>query len=108
MINILPPLLKSTVPAIQRGTIVAGTKVTEHIYKHGYKYVLAIVQAIILYKYGKAKGYIQGKKAGTAEQAQRDEVKFKKQHEQHENDRKSWNAEKQEYEDLLNEVKEKL
>ena len=47
-------------------------------------------------------------KEGTAEQAARDEKKFNDMHQQHENDRKRWNEEKQAYEDLLDEAENKL
>ena len=50
----------------------------------------------------------KGKKEGIAEQAARDEKKFNDMHQQHENDRKRWNEEKQAYEDLLDEAENKL
>ena len=60
------------------------------------------------YAVGEAVGHIKGKKEGTSEQAARDENKFKNMNQQHENDRKQWNEEKQAYEDLLNETENKL
>lgn len=56
------------------------------------------------YAIGKSKGHKEGKIEGTIEQSQRDEKKMKEMHQKHESDRKRWNEEKQEYEDLLNDI----
>ena len=61
-----------------------------------------------VYAVGEAVGHSKGKKEGTTEQAARDEKKIKEMHQQHENDRKRWNEEKQAYEDLLDETEKKL
>ena len=53
-------------------------------------------------------GKTDGRKQGTAEQAARDEKKIKEMHQQHENDRKRWNEEKQAYEKLLDETENEL
>jgi hypothetical protein len=51
--------------------------------------------------------YRKGKVDGTAEQAQKDEAKFQQQHEQHESDRNSWKNRKQEYDNILDNLKNK-
>lgn len=53
-------------------------------------------------------GHKDGRIQGTAEQARRDERKFRQMHDKHEADRRRWNAEKQEYEDLLDDIENNL
>ena len=69
---------------------------------------LQVVVGGAAYAVGESVGHSKGKKEGTAEQAARDEKKFKDMHQKHENDRKRWNQEKQAYEDLLDETENKL
>ena len=53
-------------------------------------------------------GKTDGRKQGTIEQSKHYEKIIQKKCEDHENDRKQWNEEKQAYEDLLNETENKL
>ena len=53
-----------------------------------------------MYQQGKKDGRVQG----TIEQARRDEKKFKEQAERHASDSRKWEREKEEYEELLNEI----
>lgn len=88
-----------------------GKAVFEHFRKHGKKYLIgggAAAAGGAAYAAGKSVGHSKGKKEGTAEQAARDEKKFKDMYQQHENDRKRWNKEKQAYEDLLDETENNL
>ena len=97
--------LEAAGKAVVRGATAVGKAVTEHFVKHGSKYLFGGGAA---YAVGEAVGHSKGKKEGTAEQAARDEKKIKEMHQQHENDRKRWNEEKQAYEDLLDETENKL
>lgn len=53
-----------------------------------------------IYRRGRSDGKVQG----IAEQAQKDEEKFRAQHEAHESDRKEWQSKRKEYEELLNDI----
>ena len=93
--------------AIVKGASVVGKKIAQHFVKHGTKYAIgggAAAVGGVAYAVGESVGHKKGEKEGTAEQAARDEKKINDLHQQHENDRKRWNAEKQAYEDLLDEV----
>ena len=88
-----------------------GKAVIEHFTKHGTKYLIGGGAAAVggaAYAVGESVGHSKGKKEGTAEQAARDEKKFKDMHLKHEDDRKRWNEEKKAYEDLLDETENKL
>lgn len=50
------------------------------------------------------KGKLDGKVEGTAEQARRDEKKFKDLHNTHQKDRAEWKKQKKDYEDLLDDL----
>ena len=105
--KILFPLMESAGIALAKGGSILWNAITQHFSKHGTKYVAGaggVAVAGGAYAVGEAVGHNKGKKEGTAEQAARDEKKMNDLHQQHENDRKRWNEEKQEYEDLLDEV----
>lgn len=104
--KLLAPLLETAGKVIVQGTTTFGKAVIEHFTKHGTKYLIGGGGAA--YVVGESVGHSKGKKEGTAEQAARDEKKFNDMHQQHENDRKRWNEEKQAYEDLLDEAENKL
>lgn len=57
-----------------------------------------------IYQSGRKDGRIQG----TAEQAQRDARKFEQLEHNHASDRKRWNAQKQQYEELLDDAEYEL
>lgn len=103
--KLLVPILEVTGKVIAQGATTLGKAVVEHFTKHGTKYLIGGGAA---YTVGESVGHSKGKKEGTAEQAARDEKKFNDMHQQHENDRKRWNEEKQAYEDLLDEAENKL
>lgn len=105
--KLLDPVLKVTGNAVIKGANALKEAVVEHFTKHGTKYIFG-GGAVVTGGAGYAVGHLKGKKEGTSEQAARDENKFKDMHQQHENDRKQWNEEKQAYEDLLNETENKL
>ena len=105
--KLLAPVLETAGKAV----VAVGKAVAEHFVKHGYKYLFgggAAAAGGTAYAVGEAVGHSKGKKEGTEEQAARDEKKIKEMHQQHENDRKRWNEEKQAYEDLLDETENKL
>lgn len=106
--KLLAPVLEAAGKAVVRGATAVGKAVTEHFVKHGSKYLFGVGVAAANYAVGEAVGHSKGKKEGTAEQAARDEKKIKEMHQQHENDRKRWNEEKQAYEDLLDETENNL
>jgi|GEM_PF-2985898 hypothetical protein len=109
--KLLAPLLETAGKVIVQGTTTFGKAVIEHFTKHGTKYLIGGGGAAAFggaYAVGESVGHSKGKKEGTAEQAARDEKKFNDMHQQHENDRKRWNEEKQAYEDLLDEAENKL
>lgn len=87
-----------------------GKVVVEHLKKHGIKYLIGGGAAAAggAYVVGESVGHSKGKKEGVAEQAARDEKKVKDLYQNHENDRKRWNEERQAYEDLLDETENKL
>lgn len=103
--KLLAPVLETAGKVIVQGATTLGKAVVEHFTKHGTKYLIGGGAA---YAVGESVGHSKGKKEGTAEQAARDEKKFNDMHQQHENDRKRWNEEKQAYEDLLDEAENKL
>ncbi len=105
MINkILVPVLEIAGKAVVKGATALG----KHITKHGTKYLFGGGVVAAGYAVGESVGHSKGKKEGTAEQAARDEKKFKDMHQKHEDDRKRWNEEKKAYEDLLDETENKL
>jgi len=53
-------------------------------------------------------GHKDGKKEGTNEQAERDKKKMEEMNKNHEKDRSKWEKEKREYDDLLNDVEQKM
>ena len=109
--KLLAPVLDVTGKAVVKGANALRKTIVEHFTKHGTKYMFGGGVAVTggaAYAVGEAVGHIKGKKEGTSEQAARDENKFKNMNQQHENDRKQWNEEKQAYEDLLNETENKL
>lgn len=101
--KLLAPILKTAGKAVAQG----ATAVVKNITKHGTKYII-VVGAAATSSASYVVGKLRGKKEGTVEQAARDEKKIKDIHQQHENDRKRWNEEKQAYEDLLDETENKL
>lgn len=50
------------------------------------------------------KGHTDGKKEGTIEQAERDEIKMTEMHRQHEQDRKEWTEINKQKDDLIDEL----
>ena len=105
--KLLGPVLEYTVKAIVTGASATGKAIVEHFAKHGTKYLIgggAAAAGGAAYAVGESVGHSKGKKEGTAEQAARDEKKINDMHKKHENDRKRWNAEKQTYEDLLDDI----
>lgn len=109
--KLLAPFLEVAGKAVVQGTTALGKVIAEHFAKHGSKYIMgggAAAAGGAAYAVGEAVGHSKGKKEGTTEQAARDEKKIKEMHQQHENDRKRWNEEKQAYEDLLDETEKKL
>lgn len=110
--KLLVPVLEVAGKAVVKGATALGKAVVEHFTKHGIKYLIgggaAAVGGAAAYAVGKSVGHTKGKKEGAAEQAARDEKKFKDMHQRHEKDRKRWNEEKQAYEDLLDEKENKL
>ena len=105
--KLLGPVLEYAVKAIVTGASAVGKAIVEHFTKHGKKYLVgggAAVASGAAYAVGESVGHSRGKKAGTAEQAARDEKKINDMHEKHENDRKRWNEEKQAYENLLDDI----
>ena len=105
--KLLVPVIEYAGKAIVKGVSAASKTIAEHFVKHGTKYAIGGGAAAVggaAYAVGESVGHNKGKKEGTAEQAARDEKKMKDLHQQHENDRRRWNEEKQAYEDLLDEV----
>lgn len=105
------PVLELAGKAVAQGATALGKTVVEHFKKHGTKYLIgggAVATGGAAYAVGESVGHSKGKKEGTAEQAARDEKKFKDLHQKHENDRKRWNKERQAYEELLDETENKL
>lgn len=109
--KLLVPVLEVAGKVIAQGATTLRKAVVEHFTKHGTKYLIGGGTAAVggaAYAVGESVGHSKGKKEGTAEQAARDDKKFNDMHQQHENDRKRWNEEKQAYEDLLDDVENKL
>ena len=109
--KLLAPVLEAAGKAVVQGATALGKAVAEHFSKHGIKYLIGggtVAVGGAAYAVGESVGHTKGKKEGTAEQAVRDEKKFKDMHQRHEKDRKRWNEEKQAYEDLLDEKENKL
>lgn len=107
--KLLTPALEMAGKTIAKGATAAGKAIAGHLAKHGMKYLFGggvVVADGAGYGTGKYKGHEKGKKEGSAEQAFRDEKKMKNMHQEHENDRKRWQEEKQAYEDLLNEIED--
>ncbi|MBD5289939.1 MAG: hypothetical protein HDS26_04555 [Bacteroides sp.] len=101
--NLLGQLCKAVAPVAKEAVNVAG----QHFAKHGSKYLKAAVGTCLVaggYLGGKAIEYNKGKKAGIAEQAKRDEEKFRLQNQEHEKDREHWKNQIKGYEDTLNEI----
>ena len=105
--KLLAPVLDVTGKAVVKGANALGKDIVGHFTKHATKYI-SVVATVATNAAIYAVGHLKGKKEGTTEQAARDENKIKNMHQQHENDRKQWNEEKQAYEDLLNETENKL
>ena len=109
--KLLVPVLEVAGKAVVKGATALGKAVGKHFTKHGTTYLIGggtVAVGGAAYAVGESVGHTKGKKEGTAEQAARDEKKFKDMHQQHENDRKRWNKEKQAYEDLLDETENNL
>lgn len=109
--KLLAPVLEDAGKAVAKGATAIGKAVVEHFTKHGTKYLIGGGAAAVggaTYAVGESVGHSKGKKEGTAEQAGRDEKKFQEMHQQHESDRKRWNKERKDYEDLLNETENRL
>ena len=84
-----------------------GKAVTKHVSQNSGKYIAGAAAAGGAAAVGAAAyaaGHTSGKKEGTAEQAHRDEKKIRDIQEEHEQDRKDWNEQKKNYEDLLNDI----
>lgn len=96
-------LFAKSAPVIEQ----TGKAVANHVSKNAGKYAAAAGGAVAVggaYAIGKASGHTEGKKEGVAEQAKKDEVKFKAQHNAHEQDRKEWERQRNQYEDLLDDL----
>ena len=109
--KLIVPVLEVAGKAVVKGATALGKAVFEHFTRHGTKYLIGGGTAAVggaAYAVGESVGQKKKKKEGSAEQAARDEKKFKDMHQQHEKDRKRWNEEKQAYEDLLDEKENKL
>ena len=109
--KLLVPVLEVAGKVIAQGATTLRKAVVEHFTKHGTKYLIGGGTAAVGGVFGVSWWGFEcsgEKKEGTAEQAARDEKKFNNMHQQHENDRKRWNEEKQAYEDLLDDVENKL
>lgn len=105
--QILGPVLEQAGKAVASGASSLGKAIAEHFAKHWKKYAAgggAVAVGGASYAVGKSHGHTQGKKEGTVEQAARDKEKMENMHRKHENDRQQWNAQKQKYEDLLDEL----
>lgn len=105
--KILDSVIENAEETIVKGANAAGKAIVNHFVKHGKKYAIGGGTAAIggvAYAFGESIGHKKGKEEGTAEQAARDEKKMEEMHENHENDRKRWNEEKQAYEDILDEI----
>lgn len=105
--KLLAPILENAGKTIVQNAATFGKAVIEHFLKHRSKYLIgggAAAAAGAAYVVGESEGHTKGKKEGTAEQAARDEKKIKEMNQQHENDRKRWDEQKQAYEDLLDEL----
>lgn len=101
--DFLGSLLSKSAPAIEQ----AGKAVADHVSKHAGKYATAAGGAVVVggaYAIGKSSGHKKGKKEGVAEQARKDEEKFRAQHQAHEKDRNDWKKQRELYEDLLNDL----
>ena len=99
--------LEAAGKAVVRGATAVGKAVIDHFAKHWSTYLYGGgVAAVGGGAY--AVGHSKGEKGGIAKQAACDEKKIKEMHQQHENDRKRWNEEKQAYEKLLDETENKL
>jgi len=105
--KLLAPVLDVTGKAVVKGANALGKDIVEHFTKHATKYI-SVVATVATSAATYVVGHLKGKKEGTTEQAARNENKIINMHQQHENDRKQWNEEKQAYEDLLNETENKL
>lgn len=100
-------MLEKLLEPVINGIIKAGSATLSHLAKNWGKYLMgevAVAAGGAAYAIGKSKGHKEGKIEGTIEQSQRDEKKMKEMHQQHECDRKRWNEEKKECEDLLNNI----
>ena len=100
-------MLGKLLEPVINGIIKAGSATLSHLAKNWGKYLMgggAVAAGGAAYAVGKSKGHKEGKIEGTIEQSQRDEKKMKEMHQNHESDRKRWNKEKQEYEDLINDI----
>lgn len=109
--KLFAPAIKAAGKSVTQSSSALGKTVMNHITKHSNKYLAGGITAAltsVAYAVGEALGFKKGKKEGTAEQAARDEKKFKDMHQKHEIDCKRWNKEKQAYEDLLDEIENKL
>lgn len=82
-----------------------GQSTLKHLFKNASKYVIGGV-TIVIARASYVIGHKDGKKEGTNEQAKRDEDKFKQQEKAHNQDRKKWEKQKEDYEDLLNDVEQ--
>lgn len=95
-----------------------GAQVVKHVAnnKETYKKVAkgvatgaaVVATGTVAYKTGKSKGHTQGKKAGVAEQAQRDAVKFRQQEQAHNADRAEWKKISKKKDDLIDELGNQL
>lgn len=109
--KLLASVLDVAGSAVAQGATAFVKAVVEHLKKYGTKYLIgggAAAAGGAAYAVGESVGHSKGKKEGVAEQAARDEKKVKDLYQNHENDRKRWNEERQAYEDLLDETENKL
>lgn len=78
-------------------------RVGEHFSKHWTKYlqgILVFIGGIIV----RERGRIKGKNEGRVEQAEIDRKKMNDMHDKHEEDRKAWQQQRQDYENFVNEI----
>lgn len=76
LLEIILSLFAKSAPVIEQ----TGKAVANHVSKNAGKYAAAAGDAVAVggaYAIGKASGHTDGKKEGVAEQARKDEVKFK-------------------------------
>lgn len=112
MINqLLGKFFEAAGPTVVKRVQTIGKAIAKHFAKHGTKYTMGaggVVAAGGAYAVGQAQGHKKGKVEGTVEQAVRDEKKIHELNEAHEQDRRKWENEKNDYETLLDEVEKQM